>query len=100
MKVVLSARREDRLRSLAAELDREFGAETCVVVADLAAPESAWLWPHELDAALRRVGRPRAHRLEPTASSPTASASQRTAAAPRRPALVDATRAGLRHAHA
>jgi hypothetical protein len=41
MKVVLSARREDRLKSLAAELDRDFGVETCVVVADLAAFDGA-----------------------------------------------------------
>jgi short-subunit dehydrogenase len=36
MKVVLSARRRDRLTSLAAELERDFGIETRVVVADLA----------------------------------------------------------------
>jgi short-subunit dehydrogenase len=35
MKVVLSARREDRLESLAAEIEREFEVETRVVVADL-----------------------------------------------------------------
>jgi len=35
MKVVLSARREDRLTSLAAELERDFEIETRVVVADL-----------------------------------------------------------------
>jgi short-subunit dehydrogenase len=36
MKVVLSARRKDRLTSLAAELERDFEVETRVVVADLA----------------------------------------------------------------
>ena len=35
MKLVLSARREDRLESLAAELERDYGTETRVVVADL-----------------------------------------------------------------
>ncbi|MGB0619403.1 MAG: SDR family NAD(P)-dependent oxidoreductase [Myxococcota bacterium] len=35
MNVVLSARREDRLRSLAAELEREYEVETRIVVADL-----------------------------------------------------------------
>ncbi|MFK7895518.1 MAG: SDR family NAD(P)-dependent oxidoreductase [Myxococcota bacterium] len=38
MKVVLTARREDRLQSLATELERDHGIETKVVVADLGEP--------------------------------------------------------------
>lgn len=38
MKVVLTARREDRLQSLATELERDHDVETRVVVADLAEP--------------------------------------------------------------
>ena len=38
-KVVLTARREDRLTALASEIEREFGVETRVVVADLAERE-------------------------------------------------------------
>ncbi|HET7322852.1 MAG TPA: SDR family oxidoreductase [Halococcus sp.] len=39
--VVLVARREQRLRTLATELEREHGVETAVVVADLATPDGA-----------------------------------------------------------
>lgn len=39
--VVLAARREDRLTTLAAEIEREFEVETRVVVADLATPEGS-----------------------------------------------------------
>lgn len=38
-KVVLSARREDRLEALAGELERDHGVETRIVVADLAEPD-------------------------------------------------------------
>jgi len=38
-KVVLTARREDRLTALAAEIERDFEVETRVVVADLASPD-------------------------------------------------------------
>lgn len=38
MKVALTARREDRLGALAAEIERDFGVETRIVVADLADP--------------------------------------------------------------
>ncbi len=41
MSVVLTARREDRLNHLAAELKQQHGAETRVVAADLAVPEGA-----------------------------------------------------------
>lgn len=39
--VVLVARREERLRNLAAELEREHGVETAVVTQDLAEPDGA-----------------------------------------------------------
>jgi short-subunit dehydrogenase len=41
MKVVLVARREDRLATLASEIEREFEVETRVVLADLGAPGGA-----------------------------------------------------------
>lgn len=41
MKVVLSARREDRLQSLAAEIERDFEVETRVVAVDLGEPGGA-----------------------------------------------------------
>lgn len=41
MKVVLSARREERLNALAAEIERDYAVETRVVVADLSAPDGA-----------------------------------------------------------
>lgn len=40
-KVVLTARREERLQALAAEIERDFGVETRIVVADLAEPGGA-----------------------------------------------------------
>ncbi|MBJ18947.1 MAG: SDR family oxidoreductase [bacterium] len=41
MKVVLTARREDRLVALAAEFERDFEVETRIVVADLAEPDGS-----------------------------------------------------------
>jgi len=41
MKVVLTARRKDRLAALASEIERDFEVDTRVVVADLAAPDGS-----------------------------------------------------------
>jgi len=47
--VVLTARREDRLRTVAAAIEREFGVKAHVVAADLADPEAPPRLFHELE---------------------------------------------------
>ncbi|MCA9510454.1 MAG: SDR family oxidoreductase [Myxococcales bacterium] len=50
MNVALSARREDRLRELATEIEARFGVETRVVAADLATPDGAERLAREVES--------------------------------------------------
>ncbi|MDQ4214848.1 SDR family oxidoreductase [Microbacterium capsulatum] len=54
--VVLVARREDRLKALAAQLSADFGVTATAIAADLAAPGSAAALRAEIDARGIRVG--------------------------------------------
>ena len=52
--IILVARREDRLRALAAELEKDHGVKTRIIVADLAAPNA----PQEIFDTLQADGTP------------------------------------------
>ena len=72
MSIVLTARREDRLNALAAELKEKHHVDTRVVAVDLAADDGAIAWPTQ-----SRICRSHFSSTTPASVTPAASTSSR-----------------------